>query len=638
MAGGGVKEVRSPESGVRRSQGVTLTSPVSSLFLLLAILVVGGMFRFTGLSFGLPFVDITHPDEAFYPREVQNFERTQSLEPLMFAYGGMAFYPLHAAAKFVPAQSNVELARLQRRLSAAFGTATLLLTFLLGRAVRSTAAGLAAAAVLAVTFVHVRDSHYGVADVQLAFVVTWAFLALVRAGDSGRPLHFALAGALVGLAAAIKYTPAVLAVPIAVIAFGAAGRDRGRALRCIGAAALAMIGAFLLGAPYTLLAWDRFAADFAWQLTRTLSYSGVSSGPQYHGPLYHLQNSLGLGIGWPLTLLAALGVVAAFVPGRRGARTLALAVLVYFAAVSFGQFTFVRYVLPIVPAVLVLAVDGVFRIVAPAQSRPRAALAAAILVLAATPTLWRSVVLVRLMERETTLQQFLAWCERNIPAGTTFATTHHDYSVPLRARQLAMVGWDPVALRRGSAEYLFVFEHPKPDFDAPRGHDLVRDAAFEREPVARFRAVQPTDYLDTDSFYPYPLRDLERFDRIGPDITVYRRRTQQEAPQSDDVFPVPTQAPRDLEVELKGLAPPALHWELPADPAAAGLRVRIVPRESPERGTVFFLPAHADELDTTGIPAGAYDAWIRVVGLAAPGPEAGPLAFEVPGEEEDRSP
>jgi hypothetical protein len=602
-------------------KGATSTS-----IALTAILVAGGILRVVGLDFGLPF-DM-HPDEGFYRQAVQGFESRESLEPPMFAYGGLAFYPLYGATRVVEVETREQLTLLQRGLAAALGTLTLLLTFFLGRAVRSTGVGLASAAVLAVVTLHVRDSHFGVADVQLAFLVTCALLALVLAARSGRPLHFALAGALTGLATATKYMPALLAIPIAMAALAAAGRDRAGARRCIGAAALAMVAAFLLGAPYTVLAWDRFKEDLAWQWSRALSFSGVDDAPLRYGPLYHIENSFGLGLGWPLTALVVLGLANAFL-WRRGAWILALSVLLYFAAASFGSFTFVRYVLPIVPAAIVLAVDAVFRIVEPSWSRKRAVLAAAVLVLAAAPTAWKSVELVRLMTRDTTLQQLRDWCARNIPDGTKCAATHPEYVVPIG--NIGLVGWHPVALQRGVAEFLLVFEHAKPDFDDPHGHELVRDVAFESEPVARFlsRHGERPDYLDTDSYYPYPLRSLGRVERAGPDVTVYRRRPQAMIALRAD-HPVPTMEPSGLEVEERRGSSPALHWERCTDPAAAGLRVRIAPRGARGKaGTVFFLPAHTDELDTTGFPAGAYEAWITFVGLTGPGPEAGPLAFEV---------
>src|SRR5438874_444420 len=73
---------------------------------------------------------------------------------------------------------------------------------------------LVAAAFLAVAFLHVRDSHFGVTDVPAAFLTVCAFWAALRCATEGaRDARVALAGALCGLAASTKYNAAVALLP-----------------------------------------------------------------------------------------------------------------------------------------------------------------------------------------------------------------------------------------------------------------------------------------------------------------------------------------------------------------------------------------------------------------------------------------
>src|SRR5262249_39256514 len=70
-------------------------------------------------------------------------------------------------------------AMIARTLSAALGTASVLVLFVVVRRLFSLRAALAASALLAVAFLHVRDSHFGVTDVPMTFMVLVAFLAIV---------------------------------------------------------------------------------------------------------------------------------------------------------------------------------------------------------------------------------------------------------------------------------------------------------------------------------------------------------------------------------------------------------------------------------------------------------------------------
>ncbi len=205
-----------------------------------AIVLIGGLLRFLGLGFGLPLQ--FHPDEHLYREAVSGFAESGTLEPRMYAYGGLAYYPLHAAlktgyaleralrpdaapesfARYVEDEERVT--RYQRGLSAALGTLTLLVVFLLGRALHSSFAGLLAAFLLAVVPLHVRDSHFGVMDVPLGLLVALALFLAVRAAQHGALRSFLAAGALIGAAAAMKYLPGVLLLPLWLAALLAAPR------------------------------------------------------------------------------------------------------------------------------------------------------------------------------------------------------------------------------------------------------------------------------------------------------------------------------------------------------------------------------------------------------------------------------
>jgi 4-amino-4-deoxy-L-arabinose transferase-like glycosyltransferase len=72
-----------------------------------------------------------------------------------------------------------------RYLSAAAGIASVLMIFHIGVRLFGRTTALAAAVLLSLAFLHVRDSHFGVTDVPMTFMVLVAFFFIVRLSESG---------------------------------------------------------------------------------------------------------------------------------------------------------------------------------------------------------------------------------------------------------------------------------------------------------------------------------------------------------------------------------------------------------------------------------------------------------------------
>jgi 4-amino-4-deoxy-L-arabinose transferase-like glycosyltransferase len=103
-----------------------------------------------------------------------------------------------------------------RALTALFDTGTVLLLFWLGRRLFNPAVGLLAAALLAVTVIHIQSAHFFIVDPYLAFFTLLALYLLVRR-PSSLP-HLLLAGAAVGLAVGSKFAGVLLLLPLGLAA------------------------------------------------------------------------------------------------------------------------------------------------------------------------------------------------------------------------------------------------------------------------------------------------------------------------------------------------------------------------------------------------------------------------------------
>ena len=200
-----------------------------SAFFLLTILLLGAFaLRAWGSDFGLPAYTRYHPDEhALVERAAAilwtgdwNLHRFNY--PAFYAYLQAAAYALlflrGAAAglwnQIIPF-TLPEYYHVGRLLTAGFGTATVLVMYLIGRQLWSRRMGLLAAALLAGCYLHVIHSHYATFDVMVGFLVamTLLFSELLRSRQETK--WYFLAGLFAGLAGATKYNGAVaMALPL----------------------------------------------------------------------------------------------------------------------------------------------------------------------------------------------------------------------------------------------------------------------------------------------------------------------------------------------------------------------------------------------------------------------------------------
>jgi hypothetical protein len=328
-----------------------------------------------------------------------------SLDPLFSIYPPLAFYLFGAAAAVAglfhalgPASRVDPTAAYLagRAVSALAFVAAVAFVSATRAALDGRAAGLVAGAALALAPLAVRQAHFATTDgVATAFVAAAIWAAGRRA--------FLAAGVLSGLAAATRYNAGLVAlVPLAVALLG---EERWRRAAIVAAgSAVAFAGVVALaGHP----------ADYV----RGLAFLGGRATGQYGTPIglvYHPTVSLPYGLGFGTYVLALAGVVLALV--RR--RPLDVALLVFLAAslavTGFSHEVFWRYVLPVLPALCLLA-GGLLGLARGGRERWLGAGAALLLM---APSAYASVMTDRLLGAEDTRQQAAEWLLREAPAGS----------------------------------------------------------------------------------------------------------------------------------------------------------------------------------------------------------------------------
>ena len=221
---------------------------------------------------------------------------------------------------------------------------------MLGKLARTRSVGWIAGGLAALTFLLVRESHFGVNDALLTLVVTLGLAACLRTLQTGAARWYVASGVAVGLAFAAKYDGLVLVVPL-VLAH-ALGRHRARWDR-LALAGLAALVVAVVAFPSLLMEPGRVLADVElhdWQPAR-IGYDGLDPA----GALAYYVKALGWGLGWPLTVAALGGLILTSISRDRPLAVVASVPLALALVLGNQRLFFVRLLLPAVPAMLVLA-------------------------------------------------------------------------------------------------------------------------------------------------------------------------------------------------------------------------------------------------------------------------------------------
>lgn len=469
-----------PKSEPGERAGALWGGPWTALGGLLAL--AAGL-RLVGIRYGLP-LPVLNPDEQNIVPRAWRMVHGGGPDPDWFDYPSLLLYLL---APF-QAWSDEPSYLAARLVAVALGLAGVAAAWWLGsRAYGRLAGGVAAAAVTVAT-VHVTYSRMAVTDVALALGVTVALALLV---DD----RIELAGLAAGLAASAKYPGLILLVPLVAAAWG-----RWRRLAVAGALVAA---GFLAASPYVAVHAGDALGD-AWRVQR-LAHEGWLGFEDDSWAGFAFAGRLWDALG-PALIVAAAGLVLALAAARRSRPDLVLAsfVVAYFASLLTLEAHFDRYVLPLVPALAVLA--GRLRSLAPVT-----------LLLLVVPLTW-SIRDARELTRTDTRVVAARWLVRNLPPDASFAA--EPSTLPLEA-------YRAVRLR---------LPGPGRPFDENRsaarlrqqgvGYVLVSGAVADRVRAAR------DEYPREAAFYDELEVEGERAffveagsDRSGPWVAVYHLRS-----------------------------------------------------------------------------------------------------------------
>jgi 4-amino-4-deoxy-L-arabinose transferase-like glycosyltransferase len=471
---------------------------------LAAVVVLGGAcLRLYGIQFGLP--DNFHPDEVPKVNAIMRMREQNTLNPHYFLHPSLLLYSTYAMNTVlhllgVTGEFRDTAFLAGRLVSATAGILSLVLTYQIGRRLFSPAVGVSAAALLAVTPLHVTCSRYLKEDALLTCVVLACVLTTVVAVQSGRRWMVLLAGLLAGVTAGAKYSGILMAILPASAPWLVSRSwwpDRRWVLVSLLVLLVAPLG-FLLTTPFAVLDFAKFSKDFLTESHHMQNGHTNTIDAWSQLWMYHFWRSIMPGMTQVVAVAAVVGVGALLRRWRTEGLLVIGVLLLFYLPSEYVKAKPApqpeRYIMPCLPF-LAIALAELLSLLSRGATR-RVAFAALTGAFAALP-LVRTVELAREVPFDTR-HQMRDWMRQHLPAGAKVLMDWKPYSprfeegefdVEYIPRARILIELDVGDLKRSGADYLVLssffydryFKQPESE---PALRQRLRDV-FERVPVVR---------------------------------------------------------------------------------------------------------------------------------------------------------
>lgn len=490
-------------------------------------LLAGAALRYWGLNFGAPILSNLYirPDESLVIVSGVEFARHLGT-PGTYAYPAL-FQQMAALLSHLISSDPAHAFGLDptpfylavRALAAAFGSATILLVYLIARRFLDRPWASMAALLYAISPLAVRDSHFAVTDIPSVFfqtAVVWFALRYLDAepGKARRELWFAALS--LALSMCTKYAGLLLTTVLFTAAWLRA-RQRNEPFPWLFVGKLCAAAAVIFVAinPYLFLNWGQ-AWEEIWSIVEVL-YFWQPGDPSWNLPhaLWQFVKPLRHGIGGWLGL--GIGVAAiAWAARRRDARVVLVAqpvISTFLVLLPFQHTVPYRYLLPVLPALAVIVAVFTQRF----STRAPWAGALFTLLFLLAPQAYTAVGFAHLLALQDTRSQAGAWLQANVSQSTPIVWFGGPECEPQLQESPASVGRRiDFAYRRYGGISGAIVSAPYKLMQAARekehrsGWELYRNPPVEQMPAGEFYLVTPSYPLRMANFkLPVPQSTLQ---------------------------------------------------------------------------------------------------------------------------------
>jgi 4-amino-4-deoxy-L-arabinose transferase-like glycosyltransferase len=348
----------------------------TKILVLIFILVLAAIVRLLGINFGLPHA-LCRPDEETIVAISRLFFKGDfnphfHLYPAFFMYFNFLIYWFFfvfclATGRIASVPDWLLFSYLEpsffylvpRLISAFLGTFSVFVVYRISRALFTEKIALISALFLALAYLHVRDSHFGVTDITATFFILCSVYFIVEVFQTGALKNYFWAGLFAGVATATKYLGVFLILPLFLAHFFR-GREDKVALffsKKFFLFLLCFLVFFLFLNPYFIKEFPNYYQGINYE------FKHLKVGPNFFrvdiGWWYHLKFSLFYGLGVSLLAFGLFGLVVVFRSNFKKALVLLGFPLTYYLFAGQGYTVFVRYAIPLVPFLCITGAVGV---------------------------------------------------------------------------------------------------------------------------------------------------------------------------------------------------------------------------------------------------------------------------------------
>jgi hypothetical protein len=470
--------------------------------LLVVIIAVAFALRAMGMDFGLPSKTKTlatyHPDESIHLYSLEHINpATGDFYPGDALYWGSFHFYLQGALSKLAAETGMvtlgdrsfllqhpeetdKLYVIGRLISVFFGTAAVIIFFLLGRRLYGRAGGYVGAIFMALAPLAVTTSFYAKPDGVMFFWYLCSILLAVAAVEKRQRRYYILYGIFLGLATASKYSALLSFGFFLLLHIADLVRARRPLYRNTGDIALLVVcafGAFVIANPYAVIR----PADFMHYFNGVMGSKTVMPSNLISGYADYLIGILPAAVGWPMYIFALGGIVLSLRTPSKIEIAMGGFALVYVLRLGPPRGQALTYCLPLVPFMILFAVKFALRIGATRNGRLLTAVVCAY-------TLAYAVSYKSLFSGVDPREDASRWIERNIPAGAVIGMSKNDF-------------WTPPAVKVAGSRYRVVCG-ASPQRPLSEGVRALPDVVWTADYIV----------LTSDEYYEY-----ERYPREFPE-------------------------------------------------------------------------------------------------------------------------
>ncbi|HLE49247.1 MAG TPA: phospholipid carrier-dependent glycosyltransferase [Patescibacteria group bacterium] len=401
---------------------------ITRIFLLIAIILLGGFLRFYKLNWGQGYY--FHPDEYHIVIAVSRLS-SQNLNPQLFSYGSFIVYLIYATQKILvltlPHLSQISPFIIGRFYSALFSTLTIPIVYLVSKKLfKKKMLALATAFVMATIPGAIQQAHFLTPESTLTFFLLTTLFFYLSFCESKSIYHLAAAGACLGFATGTKITGLTL-FPLIFVFIISERLGLLKKLLDTVVFFVSMFITFFISFPYSILDFQNFSGVISYE-------SGVATGslPVFYTRsfentkplLFQLTKILPFTVGPTVLIFFIIGfLLATFMILKNPAKErILIIVLSYFAILFFpNSFLFAkwtRFINPAFPLIVVFSVWAYFAV----RSKLKNGVLLPFAILYFFPTIIWAFMFFGIYLKSDVRVQATSWINENIPENSSILT------------------------------------------------------------------------------------------------------------------------------------------------------------------------------------------------------------------------